>query len=179
MPSFFGSPSGYSTKNHRPQRRRTEEEAYPAILSTAKTRAYALGLNSLYLNTRGRESEGIVDPGDTAELKKEITRKLHQFVDKERNQPVVKTVYDGSELYAENTNDDAPDLVVGYHRGYRASWQTTLGSVPEKLIDINMNKWSGDHCISVDEVPGVLFTSFKTDNPPKSIHEVGEFLLEN
>ncbi len=29
----------------------------------SRTRAYALGLNGLYINVRGREASGIVDPG--------------------------------------------------------------------------------------------------------------------
>ena len=112
------------------------------------------------------------------ELKQAISRKLLQFYDDKREQPVVKTVYDGSVIYPGNENQDAPDLVVGYHRGYRASWQTSLGAAPDQLVEINRNKWSGDHCVSVDEVPGVLFTSFKPEQPPEAIHQLAAFLLD-
>ncbi len=150
-----------------------------ADVDWSQTRAYAVGLNGLFLNVEGREAEGIVQAGDITELKRAIRRQLLELHDEEREQSVVKTVYDGSEIYPENENDDAPDLVVGYERGYRASWQTSLGAVPARLIEINRNKWSGDHCISVDEVPGVLFTSFKPEKPAASIHEVASFLLED
>jgi hypothetical protein len=50
--------------------------------------------------------------------------------------------------------------VIGFERGYRVSWQCTLGSLDEPVISPNQNLWSGDHC-SVDPtlVPGVLFSS--------------------
>ena len=38
----------------------------------SRTRAYGLGLNGLYINVRGRESSGIVDPGERDALVREI-----------------------------------------------------------------------------------------------------------
>jgi predicted AlkP superfamily phosphohydrolase/phosphomutase len=145
----------------------------------AETRAYAVGLNGLFLNVKGREAQGIVEEENITGLKQEIAERLLEFHDDERDQSVVKTVYDGEDIYLGNENQDAPDLVVGYQRGYRASWQTSLGAVPAQPVEVNRNKWSGDHCIAVDEVPGVLFTSFKPDKPAESIHQVAAFLLEN
>ena len=142
----------------------------------SKTRAYAVGLNSLYLNIKGREAEGIVAENEIADLKREISRGLLTFSDEQQQQSVIKIVYDGEKIYPGNANLDAPDLVIGYQRGYRASWQTTLGAVPEKLIEANNNKWSGDHCIAADEVPGVIFTSFKTQ-PIESIQQVADLVL--
>jgi len=52
----------------------------------------------------------------------------------------------------------APDLIVGYGAGYRASWQTALGEVPQTEIDDNIDAWIADHCINPADVPGVLFT---------------------
>lgn len=141
------------------------------------TRAYAVGLNSVYLNLSGREAQGAVRAQDAARLKNEISRKLLAMTDSERQQSIVKTVYDGAAIYPGNANEDAPDLVVGYQRGYRASWQTTLGAVPEQLVEVNRNKWSGDHCISVDEVPGVLFTSWPLQHSSMSIDQIGSLVL--
>jgi hypothetical protein len=53
----------------------------------------------------------------------------------------------------------SPDLVIGYARGYRASWETALGAVPELAVEPNARKWSGDHCIDPDEVPGVFLST--------------------
>lgn len=145
----------------------------------SKTRAYAVGLNSLYLNIKGREAQGIVVQNEIADLKRELSAGLLAFSDEQQQQSVVKIVYDGEKIYPGNANLDAPDLVVGYERGYRASWQTTLGAVPEKLIEANNNKWSGDHCIAADEVPGVIFTSFKPQQPIESIQQLADLVLND
>jgi predicted AlkP superfamily phosphohydrolase/phosphomutase len=145
----------------------------------SRTRAYAVGLNSLYLNIKGREAQGIVASNEVADLKQEISQGLLTFSDEQQKKSVVKIVYDGEQIYPGNANLDAPDLVVGYQRGYRASWQTTLGAVPEQLIEANRNKWSGDHCIAADEVPGVLFTSFELQQPVASIEQVADLVLND
>jgi hypothetical protein len=55
----------------------------------------------------------------------------------------------------------APDLIVGYSPGYRASWQTGIGDTPSEEIEDNAEPWIGDHCVDPAAVPGVLFTSSK------------------
>lgn len=144
----------------------------------SQTRAYALGLNSLYINRAGRESQGIVNEAEAEALKAEISAALATFQDEENGLMVVKEVFDGSEIYPQNGNGDAPDLVVGYAPGFRASWQTTLGASPATLIDPNDRKWSGDHCMAPDAVPGVLFTSFEADDSLQSIADVADYVLE-
>jgi len=91
----------------------------------------------------------------------------------------VQDVFDGAMLYPGNAYGDAPDLVIGYAPGFRASWQTTLGAVPISTIDDNDKKWSGDHCITPKAVPGVLFTSFRTDATPESLRDVAQFAMEH
>ncbi|MDX2417072.1 MAG: alkaline phosphatase family protein [Xanthomonadales bacterium] len=141
----------------------------------SRTRAYALGLNSLYINKAGREAQGIVGEEEAEQIKQQVILSLPHLQDPETGLPVVRGVFDGELLYPANANSDAPDLVIGYEPGFRASWQTTLGGVPASLIDDNNKKWSGDHCISPDAVPGVLFTSFKTDNPLNSIQGIARY----
>ncbi|MCH8244100.1 MAG: sulfatase arylsulfatase, partial [Planctomycetes bacterium] len=53
----------------------------------------------------------------------------------------------------------APDLIVGYHRDYRASWVTALGDMNEEVVSDNDSAWSADHCIAAEEVPGVIFSN--------------------
>ena len=79
-------------------------------------------------------------------------------------------------LYAGNANGDAPDLVVGYEPGYRASWQTSLGGAPAGLVEDNDRKWSGDHCITPEAVPGVLFTSFAPEQPIPDLPSVAAYV---
>ena len=47
---------------------RRDEYEWLQGINWAKTRAFAIGLNSLYLNVRGRERSGIVDPSERARL---------------------------------------------------------------------------------------------------------------
>lgn len=49
-----------------------------------------------------------------------------------------------------------PDLLIGYERGYRASWQTALGKAGDQILSDNLDHWSGDHLIDAELVPGVL-----------------------
>jgi bisphosphoglycerate-independent phosphoglycerate mutase (AlkP superfamily) len=58
-------------------------------------------------------------------------------------------------------------LLVNFDAGYRASWETALGGVPETCFSDNRRCWAGDHIVDPQLVPGVLFTNrtFKTDNP--------------
>jgi bisphosphoglycerate-independent phosphoglycerate mutase (AlkP superfamily) len=50
-----------------------------------------------------------------------------------------------------------PDLIVGYYRGYRASWATCLGGMTDAILLDNTSAWSADHCADASEVPGILF----------------------
>jgi len=145
----------------------------------SRTRAYALGLNSLYINRAGREAHGIADEAEAAQIKQQIISSLAGLQDPVTGAQAIRDVFDGELLYAGNANNDAPDLVIGYEPGYRASWHTTLGGAPISLIDDNNKKWSGDHCITPDAVPGVIFTSFETTFPLNSIQDIARYARDH
>jgi predicted AlkP superfamily phosphohydrolase/phosphomutase len=145
----------------------------------SRTRAYALGLNSLYINRIGRETHGIVDVVEATQIKQQIISSLPHLQDPQTGLPAIRDVFNGELLFPGNANNDAPDLVIGYEPGFRASWQTTLGGVPASLVDDNNKKWSGDHCITPEAVPGVLFTSFKTEIPLDSIQDIARYAREH
>lgn len=123
------------------------------------TRAYGLGLNGLYVNLRTRERDGIVDPVDRDALLEEISEKLLAVRDPLNGRPVVKHVYRTDEVYHGPQAVEAPDIIVGYYRDYRASWATTLGDIEDEVLTDNDAAWSADHCIAADEVPGVIFSN--------------------
>ncbi len=126
-----------------------------------QTQAYAVGLNCIYLNLRGRESGGIVPPARKEQLLDRIAKGLLAFRDPKTGLNVVDKVYlPGKEFRGRNLAY-APDLIVGFRRGYRASWQTALGAVPKNEIDDNTDAWIGDHCMAADEVPGVVLSNRK------------------
>ena len=121
------------------------------------TRAYGLGLNGLYINMWGRERDGVVDPDERDALIADITERLLALRDPKTGEPVVARVYNTDEIYVGAEAHNAPDLIVGYHRGYRASWASVLGRTTGRVISDNDKAWSADHCIAAEEVPGVLF----------------------
>ncbi|MGH8547107.1 MAG: alkaline phosphatase family protein [Methylococcales bacterium] len=132
-----------------------------------KTKAFAIGLNSLYLNVADRERYGHVAPAERAALAREIADKLKEWRDGPEGAYVVTQPLLREEVYQGSHLEEAPDILVGYARGYRASWATTTGKIPAQLIEDNDHEWSGDHCMDSRTVPGILLSNetFKTDSP--------------
>jgi len=129
----------------------------------SKTRAYAMGLGEVYLNMKGRESQGIVTAGPEAEaLKAELKQRLVQFTDPENGEHPVRRVLAREEIYKQFDPNMIPDLFVTNNDGYRVSWQTALGGIPKNILEPNKQVWSGDHC-SVDPeiVKGIFFMNRK------------------
>jgi predicted AlkP superfamily phosphohydrolase/phosphomutase len=126
----------------------------------SRTRAYAVGLNGLYLNLAGREREGIVQPGAAEKaLLAELKAKLEMVTDPIDGKPAVKYAYRADEVYHGAMLGTGPDIVMGYHRGWRGSNESALGRLTDTVFTDNMLKWSGDHCMAADEVPGVLLVN--------------------
>ena len=142
-----------------------------------QTRAYALGLNSIYLNQAEREVEGVVNANQTDEQRNAIREKLANWKGPDgRN--VAQRVYVREEVFEGPLSKYAPDLVVGFNRGYRASAETGLGGWEEKSIEVNNDHWGADHCIDPDLVPGVLFSNRSLhglSNP--SYHDFPELVI--
>ncbi|HYI13588.1 MAG TPA: alkaline phosphatase family protein [Thermoanaerobaculia bacterium] len=129
----------------------------------SKTRAYAMGLGEIYVNVKGRESQGIVEPGSEYDaLKKELQTRLVQMVDPATAEHPVRRVVTREEAYRKFDPNMIPDLFVMNNDGYRVSWQTSLGGVPKEIFEDNKAVWSGDHC-SVDPeiVKGIFFANRK------------------
>jgi len=134
------------------------------------TRAYAMGLGEMYVNLKGREAQGIVNPGAEYDaLKAELKQKLVTMQDPEDGNFPVRRVLAREEVYRQFDPNMIPDLYVTNNDGYRVSWQTSLGGVPKNLIEPNKQVWSGDHC-SVDPeiVKGIFFYNRRltTDHAP-------------
>ena len=144
----------------------------------SRTRAYGLGLNGLYINVRGRESSGIVDPGERDALAREIGNKLRGTVDPHTGMPAVARTFHRGQADSLAGNDDiAPDLIVGYAKGTRASDESALGGVTAEAIVDNRGAWTGDHCMDPDAVPGILLTTRPLRRPAANLRELASALL--
>lgn len=128
-----------------------------AQVDWTRTRAYALGLGGIYLNLKGREGSGIVEADDAESLKAHICQALTGLDDPVCHSTAIRSVVTCEAIYRGAYTDLAPDLLINFAPRYRASWDTPLGGVPEGCFVDNDKKWSGDHCIDPELVPGVLF----------------------
>jgi len=149
------------------------------LVDWAKTRAYGMGLNGLYLNLRGRERDGIVESSEREALLEEIRGKLLSVRDPLDGQPVIAEVYRSDKVYTGPQAVNGPDLIIGYHRGFRASWATTLGDLEAEAITKNDSAWSADHCIAADQVPGVIFSNRPIVHGAPSLIDLAPTILEH
>jgi hypothetical protein len=74
---------------------------------------------------------------------------------------VIRHAYRTDRVYSGPYVKDAPDVIVGYYRGFRGSNESALGKIPPVTLEDNHLKWSGDHCMAADEVPGIIVSSRK------------------
>lgn len=157
---------------------KNESREFLEDIDWSKTKAYALGFGGVYLNKIGREYYGIVSESEAEALKKEITGKLKNLQDPNTGELVVRNVYAQQEVFQGPYADNAPDLFIGFNGGFRASWQTALGGVPDVLIEDNRKKWSGEHLIDPTLVPGVLFINRKMNLNNPSIVDIAAIILD-
>lgn len=148
---------------------RPESLNYFLGVDWSRTRAYAMGLNSVFVNLRGREKHGVVPPGSSQmKLVDEITSKLLDLRDEARGntQPIVSVInvqrqWPGVDIRV------APDLLIGYAHNYRIGWDAPLGGMAEEPFADNLKRWSGDHCVAPELVPGMIMASrpFERESP--------------
>jgi predicted AlkP superfamily phosphohydrolase/phosphomutase len=145
----------------------------------SQTRAFALGLSGIFLNIKGREAQGIVDSKtEASHLRTEIAEKLADLKDVDKQCPAVKQVYDTQRVYTGPFKTEAPDLIVGYCAGYRASWETAVGKITDRVFHDNTKAWSGDHCIDQSLVPGILFCNRNIDAEAPRLMDIGPTVLD-
>ena len=145
----------------------------------SKTRAYGVGFNGLYLNLQGREAQGIVPPAEAEALMAELVEKLEAFVDPQEGRKPVLRVARARDVYSEARRDEGPDLVVGYDRGYGCSDESTLGEITEDVLRDNESRWSGNHLMAPEVVPGVLLLNRKLAKDGHDLTDLTATLLSH
>jgi predicted AlkP superfamily phosphohydrolase/phosphomutase len=142
------------------------------------TKAYALGINGLYLNMRGRETHGSVKEGaERVELLEKLVGELESVLDPSTGERPVKHAYRTDRVYTGPYTSDGPDIILGYSSGYRGSNESALGKISNAVFSDNVNKWSGDHCMAADEVPGVLLCNRKIKKRDPSLLDMAPTFL--
>jgi predicted AlkP superfamily phosphohydrolase/phosphomutase len=142
------------------------------------TRAYALGLNGLYVNLKGREGKGIVEPKtEKQSLIEELVGRLEDVVDPLTGDRVIAKAYIAQQSYHGPMTDQAPDIIVGYGKGYRASWATPLGRAPRDIFEFNESKWGADHCMDPRFIPGILLTNRKIKSSSPALFDLTATIL--
>jgi len=83
------------------------------------SRAYSMDPGRIFVNLRGREPLGSVDPGqDYERVRSELIDSLSALSDPDSGEPMIERVYHREEIYSGPCYDQAPDLVAMPHRGY-------------------------------------------------------------
>ncbi len=125
-----------------------------------KTRAYGIGLNSLYLNLEGREGQGIVKEAEKEHLLSELSQKLKAWEGKGGGKVIAQALL-RSEAFDGPLEAYGPDILIGYEQGFRASQETGLGNWKSNSIEENNDHWASDHCMYAAVVPGVIFANHR------------------
>jgi len=143
----------------------------------SRTKAYGVGLNALYLNLKGREKHGLVRPEEKEPLLREIAHKLEQLVDPKTGQKIILKAYLSQDVFRGPYLAEAPDIILGFNRNYRISWNSPLGSFPRELLEDNNQKWSGDHMSSPEVIPGILLANRKVKLTDPKLEDVTAGIL--
>ena len=141
------------------------------------TKMYQLGLTGIYLNKKGREAQGILKTDEYRALKRELKEKLEAIRHPETGEQAITAVYDTEEVMSGPYTVGAPDLIIGYNVGYRASWDAAVGKSGETVVEDNVKSWSGDHCIDYSLVPGVVFSNRKIESESPGLIDIGPSIL--
>jgi predicted AlkP superfamily phosphohydrolase/phosphomutase len=164
---------GYLTLRDEP------DPAYPlGHIDWRRTRAYGLGLNGLYLNLEGREAEGVVPPSRRDALLARLARELLAVTD-ESGRHAVTDVARPDRRYPGPEVPRAPDLIVGYGRGFKVADPSAMGLVGKALFSPNESAWSADHCGDHRLVPGILFSSRRLRQGRYSLVDLAPTILDH
>ncbi len=144
-----------------------------------RTTVYGLGFNGLYLNLKGREARGSVDPADADALMAKLSADLLAWRDDKDGGQVVLRVDRSRDIYSAPRRAEAPDVIVGYNAGYDCSDASTLGHVGTDVLSDNDDLWSGSHLMAPEVVPGILLVNRKLPRAGHALPDLTVTLLQH
>ncbi len=99
-------------------------------LDAGNSRAYSLDPGRIYINLKGREPGGTVNPGSEYQvLREELVREITTIRDPETGDEMLESVKTRDELFSGPNFDAAPDIIMVPKRGYDLK-----GSVNKKTL---------------------------------------------
>ncbi len=144
----------------------------------SKTRAFNFGFQTIYLNLKGRDPRGIVDPADADALVDEIVQRLQGEKDPKSGKKIALRVNRSKDIYSGEAMAHAPEIVVGFSREVRNDNDSVEGKVPETLVQDNLDAWSGCHLMAAELVPGVLFSNRELRATDPKLYDLTVTLLK-
>lgn len=119
------------------------------VLDWEKTQAFYYPLmypaDGIMLNLKGRQSRGIVDPGEEKErLVNQIIEGLLKYSDPQTGEPIVNTAYRSEDLYAGPFASEFPDVVYLLNRRCMGG-KELVGDTVTKLPVFRLLRKSGFH----------------------------------
>ena len=114
----------------------------PGLVDWEKTKVWSEGgyYARVFFNVKGREPEGVIEPGEYEAFRQEMQEKFEALPD-DRGQPMGTLVYRPEEVYRRVENV-APDLVVHFGALY---WRS-IGGVGYEELYVQENDTGPDDC---------------------------------
>jgi len=115
----------------------------------SETRAYAVNLYTTYdgiaLNLKGRQPNGIVEPGTEAErLCNEMQSAIADIRDPRNGKKIIEKIYRRDEVFKGCFTDRMPELILQYNHNYRGG-KDTESSLVTDVSPADFDFQSGDH----------------------------------
>ena len=160
-------------KEHGYLKMKSEEAGVPlSEIDPARSRAFALDPGRIFLNVRGRQAEGCVDPADAEALREEIAVGLAALEitvpwSAQRFRPIRK-VWRREEIYVGPWTHLAADLVLDSHDGYEmkgkfnhpvlsdAGVLTGMHTFDDAMLYIRGRRWAHADPEMLDVAPTLL-----------------------
>lgn len=106
--------------------------AVTRVVDWERTRVYSgrSSENAVFLNLRGREPKGIVEPGREYEaLREEVIQALRTLRDPRTGEPVLRRVFRREEVYHGPYLESAPDILLELTEGYEVTSEVATAGV--------------------------------------------------
>jgi len=112
-----------------------------------QTAVYHIGHGQIFINLKGREQNGIIDPGkEYEELRNSIKNALENLEDPENRENFIERVFKKEELFFGEFFEDAADMIITYKKEYRTADSDAKGIFEtDSLVQVNKSKRRGDH----------------------------------